>query len=954
MPIDTQLHFAKLGWTPSFFYSAAHWADESLRHSIGNGRPVNKGRKIGSVTRTFGLRAALTFLVLIATAPAFIVVVQSSLGEQEGRLVRAEAGLRSVVDLGAAHQESLVEGARQMLAAIAYSPPVYGEDEAACADYMKKLQAHYPAAYGSFGVLDTSGRLTCRAVRPASSVNSSDREFFKRAVRTGRFSVGEYTVSRASGKPVLTFGLPVFREDGTTLRGVTYLAVDISQADERLRLLTLTPETSLLVADANGLVLAAAGARKAAVGEVVPEPFLVAAMAKGEPRYERATGADGKQWLFAMRPVGRAGERKLFVAGMASTEELLAPLASSLLRQLAALTLITLVAAGAAWVFGDRVLARPVRRLLERVDALADDEAPLPEPAGQPRALRELGQLDTRLSEVARRLAERAVQRDGALAEMAHQRHLLESVFEGMAEGVFVVDPKGRVLHVNAAAQRILPGLASSARTQFLQADSRKLGIFLMDGATTCEAPQRPVARALAGENVEGFRHVLRGALTGGEEKVVQGSARPMLGAQGQRSGAVVVFSDVTQAWRAENELRESEARYRQLFESNPHPMWVFDRDSLRFLTVNDAAVAHYGYSREEFLAMTIADIRPDEDVLRLHDTLDVIDSVSAPRAWRHKLKDGTLIWVEISSHAMDFEGRPARLVLAHDVTQLITAQQALVDANDSLERRVEERTRALHVANAELESFAYSVSHDLRAPLAAIDGFSRALQTRHAEHLDKQGQHFLHRIRENTRSMGDLIDDLLSLARVTRAEIRAEDVNLADKAAQIVERLRQRDPQREVSVEIDEDIACTCDSRLLSIVLENLIENAWKFTARTPTACIQVGSRVEAGQKVFFVADNGAGFDMAYADKLFHAFQRLHAVTDFAGTGIGLATVHRIVTRHGGRVWANSTPGQGAIFQFTLSAGTTDEKQPDTTGRGQPGSPGTHPDDAGREQCPQ
>ncbi|MBC7604422.1 MAG: PAS domain S-box protein [Ramlibacter sp.] len=877
------------------------------------------------MNRAFGLRAALTLLVLIAIAPVFAVVFQASLAEQSARIDRAESVVRSVVDLGAAQQESLVEGARQMLAAIAYAPPVVGDDVEACAAYMKKLQPHYPASYGSFGLLDAAGSLTCRATPPPASVNSSDRSFFRSAVQTGRFSVGEYTVSRANGRPVLPFGLPVYRDDGVTLRGVTYLALDVSQAEDRLRRMTLTPETTLVVADHNGRVLASVGARKIEIGSLLAEPFVQRAMASQAADYGRATGADGQEWVFAIKPVGRADERKLFVGGMASRADLLAGAESRLTAQMVALLLIAVLAAVAAWIFGDRVFARPVRRLLDRVDALADDEMRMSAPASGS-SLRELGALDKRFTVVARRLNEQALQRDAAMAEMTHQRHLLESVFDGMAEGVFVVDLKGRMLHKNAAAGAILEGLHdASSRGSFLRADMGTLGVYLLDGVTLLLAENRPVARALRGEAVEYFCYLVRGSLTAGLEKIVQGSARPLLGMDGRISGAVVVYFDVTQAWHAEQELRDSESRYRTLFESNPHPMWLFDRETLRFLTVNDAAVSHYGYSREEFLSMSIADIRPVGDLPALREKLDSIDTMGRSHTWRHRLKSGELIWVEVSSHTMEYDGHPARLVLAHDVTKLLEAQQALQEANESLERRVDERTVELKVANSELESFAYSVSHDLRAPLAAIDGFGRALLAQHASSLDKKGHHYLNRIRENTRSMGDLIDDLLSLARVTRTEINAEPLDLAGKAGQIVERLRQRDPLREVSVVIDTAITCQGDARLLGIVLENLVENAWKYTSHTPQAIIHVGSRMsENGEKVIFVADNGAGFDMVYAGKLFNAFHRLHTATDFEGTGIGLATVHRIITRHGGRVWADASPGKGATFQFTLSTASS------------------------------
>jgi PAS domain S-box-containing protein len=477
-------------------------------------------------------------------------------------------------------------------------------------------------------------------------------------------------------------------------------------------------------------------------------------------------------------------------------------------------------------------------------------------------------------------------------------------------------------------------------------------GLFHLDGVTPLAPQGLPGLRALAGESEDNFRYLIRGRLSGGPEKIIQGHSRALRSPEGDPYGAVLVFSDITASYGAEQALKDSEQRYRTLFESNPHPMWVFDLETLRFLTVNDAAVAHYGYSRADFLAMTIKDIRPPEDVEPLMGAVDDGQGLHSPLPWRHRLKDGRLIYVEISSHTLDYGGRRARMVLATDITERRLAQQALEHINETLERRVGERTRELAAANRELESFAYSVSHDLRAPLQVIDGFGQALLARHAQQLDEKARHYLERIRDNTRHMSELIDDLLSLARVTRTQIRAERVNLAPKARQIVERLRMRSPEREVEVEVDDDITCLGDPRLLAVVLENLIENAWKFTARTPAARIHIGRKEgEGGGDVVYVADNGAGFDMAYSDKLFKAFQRLHSTSDFDGTGIGLATVYRIVTRHGGRVWAQAAPGKGAVFQFNLKAEASNEKQPDFAGRGQPGPPGTHHDDAGGEQ---
>jgi light-regulated signal transduction histidine kinase (bacteriophytochrome) len=225
-----------------------------------------------------------------------------------------------------------------------------------------------------------------------------------------------------------------------------------------------------------------------------------------------------------------------------------------------------------------------------------------------------------------------------------------------------------------------------------------------------------------------------------------------------------------------------------------------------------------------------------------------------------------------------------------------------------------------VEAANKELEAFSYSVSHDLRAPLRSIDGFSQALIEDCAGQLDAAALHSLDRIRAATQRMAQLIDDLLNLARVTRAEMRDEIVDLGAMAKVILGELQSADPARRVECVVGADVMGHGDSRLLRVVLENLLGNAWKFTMNKPQSRIEVGVAHRDGSPVYFVRDDGPGFDMAYVDKLFGTFQRLHAVTEFPGTGIGLASVRRIVHRHGGRTWAEGEIGKGATFSFTLS----------------------------------
>jgi signal transduction histidine kinase len=236
----------------------------------------------------------------------------------------------------------------------------------------------------------------------------------------------------------------------------------------------------------------------------------------------------------------------------------------------------------------------------------------------------------------------------------------------------------------------------------------------------------------------------------------------------------------------------------------------------------------------------------------------------------------------------------------------------------EELELLVRERTAALAASNRELEAFSYSVSHDLRAPLRGLDGFSQALLEDFSDALDERGRDYLHRIRAGSQRLGRLIDDMLELARVSRSELRHEPLDLGTIAAEVVNELRQAEPQREVEVTFAAGLEARGDDRLVRVLLANLLSNAWKFSCRRERAHLEVGAETADGETVFFVRDDGAGFDPAYGDKLFTAFQRLHGA-EFEGTGIGLATVQRIVHRHGGRVWAEGEIDRGATFHFTL-----------------------------------
>jgi len=246
-------------------------------------------------------------------------------------------------------------------------------------------------------------------------------------------------------------------------------------------------------------------------------------------------------------------------------------------------------------------------------------------------------------------------------------------------------------------------------------------------------------------------------------------------------------------------------------------------------------------------------------------------------------------------------------------------AEEELNCLNERLEHLVSERTAQLQATNRELDAFAYSVSHDLRAPLRGIEGFSLALLEDYGDKLDESGMDYLGRIRQGCVRMGKLIDDLLKLSRITRSEIQLKPVDLGEMARQAIEELRRHQPGRQVTVRIEEGLTAVADPILIRTVLENLLGNAWKFTQKTAQALIEFGALRGEGDPVFFVRDNGAGFNMEYENRLFGAFQRLHRADEFEGTGIGLASAQRVLLLHGGRIWAVGEEGKGAVFYFTF-----------------------------------
>ena len=417
------------------------------------------------------------------------------------------------------------------------------------------------------------------------------------------------------------------------------------------------------------------------------------------------------------------------------------------------------------------------------------------------------------------------------------------------------------------------------------------------------------------------LRHKHGGAWRWMEDRVV-----PRVDASGRVVAMFGVARDVTDRKRAEVALHESRAMFQGFFEYAPDAVVVVNRDG-RIARVNTQTETMFGYHRDELLGKPVEILIPQR-FHQKHETHRAgyfpsphVRPMGAGLDLYGRRKDGSEFPVDIVLGPLDTAGGTVVVSMVRDITERKRVEEEIRTLNAELEQRVVDRTAQLEAANKELEAFSYSVSHDLRAPLRGIDGFSQSLLEDYGDRLDAAGADFLRRVRAATQRMGHLIDDLLDLSRVTRSEFRRETVDLSALARGIADDLLKREPERRVEFALAEGVMAEGDVRLLRLALENLLGNAWKFTSKRPQATITFGvGRGAHGGPEYFVRDDGAGFDMAYADKLFGPFQRLHAITEFEGTGIGLATVQRIVHRHGGQVRAEGAVGQGATFFFTLS----------------------------------
>jgi PAS domain S-box-containing protein len=518
----------------------------------------------------------------------------------------------------------------------------------------------------------------------------------------------------------------------------------------------------------------------------------------------------------------------------------------------------------------------------------------------------------------ARKLAEQALLKAGALQS---------AIFNSANFSSIATDEKGVIQIFNVGAERMLGYAAAEVMNKITPADisdpheviARATALSLELGTQITPGFEALVFKASRGiEDIYELTYIRKD----GSRFPAVVSVTALRDAQDAIIGYLLIGTDNTARKLADDAVRTSEAQLQTIVESSSDAVIGLDLTGI-VTQWNAAGERIFGYSEEEIVGRPIALIIPPD---RHDDEARMLSQIKSGQRIEHfeterLSKHGDLISVSVTvTPIKDSHGQViGASKLVRDVTESKRAAEVIRRLNTELEQRVVERTAQLLTANNELEAFSYSVSHDLRAPLRSLDGFSQALLEDCTDKLNAEDQDNLRRIRSASQRMGQLIDDLLNLSRLTRAEMNRQTVDLSGIAQDVFDELHVSDPRRKVNIVIAQGLVAEADPRLLQIALTNLFANAWKFTAKRPDARIEFGCAGENGNRSFFVRDNGVGFDMAHAGKLFGAFQRLHAMNDFPGTGIGLVTVQRIIHRHGGRVWAKSAVGAGATFHFTL-----------------------------------
>lgn len=837
----------------------------------------------------FSIRSHLLLLVLAVSVPLVGAVGYGIYRDMEQAVAKTKSALQTLAGMMIANTGGRIADARRMLETLAERPLVRLLDAGRCDPALRDLHALNPG-FSNVAYTDLSGRVVCSAVPPPGGrpVEVGQTPWFGKFRQALRFTVGQPHVGPITGKWVSVLSAPIRNERGEPVGGI-HLPLDLKAYDPGIPTQDLPPNSRYGFFHADGILIWRNLDPEGVVGTRPDAEAARRIVALRSGEFE-GVGVDGVKRYFSVVPMAETG----WIAWIGVPAETVFAEARRRAATLIAIALAAIAVMLVSAVVVARRIAAPIGGLAATARAVHDGDLGVRAALAGPREI-----------------AEVASEFNAMIDAQQHSHAQLRAFLDNSAVIAWLKDEQGRFIFAsdNFLARFALRREAVVGRTDQDVWPAALAERFRRNDAETlaADAALEVVEAAANPDGSVSWWLVNKFAFT-------DAAGHRVIGGLGV---------DVTRSRLAEAALRESEERFRDLTELSSD--WFWEQDAaFRFTLVSGADAIKGGYPNSEIIGKCRWEL-PIEGVdaaawaqhraaLERHEPFhDFVYRVRRP--------DGTFGWNAVNGKPVfgpDGAFRGYRGT-GNDITERMRAEEGIRQLNATLEQRVQERTAALEASNRELEAFSYSVSHDLRAPLRALDGFSYLLKEEYADRLDEAGQEYLRRIRDASQRMGTLIDDLIELARISRLEMKRLDLDLAPLAREVAETLREQAPERAVEWRIAPELRASADPVLAKALIENLLRNAWKFTAERAAAQIEIGSGRLDGETAFFVRDNGAGFDPAYADKLFKPFQRLHDAKRFPGTGIGLATVMRVVRRHGGRVWAEGAPERGATFHFTL-----------------------------------
>jgi PAS domain S-box-containing protein len=841
-------------------------------------------------------------MVLLVVLPSAGIVVHSGIKLRQAAVQAAQAETDRICAAIAEEQKHAEQLAEQLMTALSQIPEIRNHRSRPTLSMLRRIQELSPL-YLNLAVLDTDGTVWASAI-DTGPITAAGQAHCQRALASGQLTAGECIMGPFATVPTINLCYP-FKGDDGSLAGALTIAFHLDRlsaqfAEEH------SAQYRYTLLDRNGVVVAKSGSTDPQLGRQEHPAIFHRMQRDGEQGSFIETGADQAPWYVSFRKLRLNGEADpyLYVSASVPVAATVARVDAILLRDLLLLMACLSCAMLLAGLIGKVSIFDPVARLKCASSRLAQGDLTVRVADRLPGG--DLNELGRTFDEMAQRLEARELERQSADRALRLSESRYRSIFENSLFGIVSVGPDCRFHRVNEAFCRML----GYREEELVGVSSVDRVIHPEDTACANEKHRALIEGGLKRYTVEN-RYLTK---SGGVVQAVcciERTERP----EGGWNGYTACILDLT-------EVKDNQERMRLFFERQTVGMAITTPEK-QWLRTNRRLQQQLGYSAEELAALTWEELTHPEDLakslLQYRQMLEGdLDEYVIQVRYLHKTGRPVHFIISIGCVRRHNGSVDYVLALYDDITERTKAEQEIQLLQACLEQRVQERTAQLEAAVNEQEAFSYSVSHDLRSPLRHINSYLAILQEECGGALPEKAHSYLNRARNASIKMGKLIDGLLELSRVSRYRLNKETVDLSALACETTTLLQEADPDRRVHLEIGAGISAEGDKILLGQVLANLLGNAWKYTGRTRNPRVGFGRMDDGRLPAYYVRDNGTGFDMEYSDKLFGAFQRLHG-EEYEGTGIGLATVKRIIERHGGRVWAEGKPDQGATFYFTL-----------------------------------